>query len=597
MAPTTDEPEKYDDVKMLAPGTTVHHRDDLDAVQRMLRDVPGLSVLVYDQTCAAEKRRRRKRGTFVDPAKRMFINHLVCEGCGDCSVKSNCISVKPIETPLGRKRQIDQSDCNKDFSCLKGFCPSFVTVYGGKPRRLAAASTGDDFPELPDPVLARVTGVFNILVTGIGGTGVITIGALLGMAAHLEGRGASVLDFTGLAQKNGGVTSHVRIAEHQDMLHAVRIGVGAADLLLACDMIVAVSAGALSRVDSARTAAVVNTRVTPTSAFVRDTMIDLSSTRDLKILETAVRDDAAFVDATSLATALLGDSIASNLFMLGLAWQRGLVPLGFAALDKAIELNGTAVAANRKAFAWGRLAAIDPLRVEAAAAVPSFTDTGIESGLAGLVAVRAADLVTYQDDAYAARYRALVNTMEDAEVRVMGSAGDLTDAVARNFFKLMAYKDEYEVARLYSDNRFAAQIAAQFEGDFKLEFNLAPPMFAKRDASTGELRKRAYGSWMMHGFKLLARMKLFRGTRLDIFGYQQERRIERGLIESYEADMLRLASALDRDSHARAVEIARLPDGIRGYGHVKQASLMRAAEARDRLLVPRPPVLSVRSAA
>ena len=593
----TDEPEKYDDATTLAPGTTVHHRDDLDVVQRMMREVPGLSVLVYDQTCAAEKRRRRKRGIYPDPPKRVFINHLVCEGCGDCSVKSNCISVKPIETPLGRKRQIDQSDCNKDFSCLKGFCPSFVTVHGGKPRRQSNAAAGQPFPDLPEPVLPPLTGPFNILVTGIGGTGVVTIGALLGMAAHLEGRGSSVLDFTGLAQKNGGVTSHVRIADTQAELNAVRIGVGAVDLLLACDLIVAVSDGALSRLDPVRSAAVINTRVTPTSAFVRDTTIDLSSGLDSKTLAAAVRDNAAFVDATGLATALMGDSIASNLFMLGFAWQRGLVPLGFAALDRAIELNGTAIAANRNAFAWGRLAAIDAPRVAAAATVPPLDDPGVETDLPGLVAARAADLVAYKDDSYAVRYRDLVETAEAAERRVMGAAGDFTDAVARYFFKLMAYKDEYEVARLYSDQRFTAQIAAQFEGDFKLEFNLAPPLFAKRDAATGELLKRAYGGWMMLGFKLLARMKRLRGTRLDIFGYQQERRIERGLIDSYEADIHRLATALDRDNHAVAVEIARLPDGICGYGHVKEASLKRTAETRDRLLAAQPPARSERSAA
>jgi indolepyruvate ferredoxin oxidoreductase len=581
----TDDPKKYDVVTNLASGTTVHHRDDLDAVQRMLREVAGLSVMIYDQTCAAEKRRRRKRGTYPNTQKRVFINHLVCEGCGDCSVKSNCISVKPIETVLGRKRQIDQSDCNKDFSCLKGFCPSFVTVHGGKPRRPNKADLGD-IPDLPEPTFPSRAGPFNILISGIGGTGVITIGALLGMAAHLEGRRASVLDFTGLAQKNGGVTSHIRIADTQAELSAVRIGVGAADLLIACDMIVAVSTGVLSRLDPERTAAVINTRVTPTSAFVRDTTIDLSSVLDRQTLTAAVRDDATFVDATGLATALLGDSIASNLFMLGCAWQRGLIPLGFAALDRAIELNGTAVAANRSAFAWGRLAAIDMPRVDAAAANPQQAGPDTETDLAGMIEMRAAELVAYQDHAYAARYRELVATAEAAERRVLGTAGNFTDSVARYFFKLMAYKDEYEVARLYSDRRFSAQIAAQFEGDFKLEFNLAPPLLAKRDPATGELIKSAYGGWMMQGFKILARMKRLRGTMFDPFGYQHERRIERSLIKGYAADIEHLAARLSRDTHAVAVEIASLPDSIRGYGHVKAESLKRAAETRERLLAP-----------
>jgi len=572
----TDEPEKYDGVEGLAPGTGVRHRDDLDAIQRELREVPGLSVLIYDQTCAAEKRRRRKRGQYPDPPKRVFINDLVCEGCGDCSVKSNCISVKPLETPLGRKRRIDQSDCNKDFSCLKGFCPSFVTVRGGKVRHPAAANQMaiDPAGDVPPPALAALSGPYNILITGIGGTGVVTIGALLGMAAHLEGRGASVLDFTGLAQKNGGVMSHVRLAPRQSDLHAVRISAGAADLLLGCDLVVAASEAALSRFNRARTGAVINARVTPTSAFVRDGRIDLSTSIDSRNVQEAVSPRADFLDATGLATALMGDSIATNLFMLGYAWQRGRVPLSFEALDRAIELNGVAVSANRKAFAWGRLAAHDPAAVQAIAAPPP-VDGPEAFDLKAFVKARSDDLVRYQDEAYARRYRRLIDRVELAEKVLTGSPGALAEASARHFYKLMAYKDEYEVARLYTDGRFAARIAEQFEGDFTLEFNLAPPLLARRDRANGEPRKTAFGPWMMLGFRLLASLKGLRGTRLDPFGYQAERRIERDLVDDYEQTLDKLVAGLSKNSFDAALEVARLPDDIRGYGHVKAASIER----------------------
>ncbi len=576
----TDEPGKYAGVEGLAAGASVHHRDRLDAVQRELREVPGLSILIYDQTCAAEKRRRRKRGRYPDPAQRVFINPQVCEGCGDCSVQSNCISVKPLETPFGRKRRIDQSDCNKDFSCLKGFCPSFVTVRGGDLRKAASGRQGGDPPtDLPEPQIAPLSGPHNILITGIGGTGVITVGAVLGMAAHLEGHGATVLDFTGLAQKNGGVMSHVRIAPAQDGLHAVRIGEGAADLLIGCDLVVAASEPALTRFDPARTHAVVNARVTPTSGFVRNGTIDLSSAVDRKRVMQAVRPDAALIDATGIATALIGDSIATNLFMLGYSWQRGLVPISFAALDRAIELNGVAVAANRAAFAWGRLAAHDPSALEAIVSPAPPEAEPAPTDLDALVEDRAADLILYQDAAYARRYRDLVGIVRRAEAARTGAAGSLTEAVARNFYKVMAYKDEYEVARLFTDGRFKAQIAEQFEGDFKLEFSLAPPLFARRDPDTGHLRKRAYGPWMMAGFQVLAALKPLRGGRLDVFGYQADRRAERALIAEYERVVRDVAMRLQSGDLEIALEIARLPDRIRGFGHVKDATLAAAAQA------------------
>ncbi len=570
----TDEPEKYGGAHGLAAGVVVRHRDDLDTIQRELREIEGLSVMVYDQTCAAEKRRRRKRGLYPDPPKRLFINPMVCEGCGDCSVKSNCISVKPLETELGRKRRIDQSDCNKDFSCLKGFCPSFVTVRGGKLKRLKAPPQAvDPLADIPTPAITPMTAPFNILITGIGGTGVVTIGALLGMAAHLEGRAASVLDFTGLAQKNGGVMSHVRLAPSHDDLHAVRIGSGATDLLLGCDLVVAASEAALSRFDRGRTCAVINARVTPTSAFVRDGTIDLATAVDRKTVLGRVGDQADVIDAAGLATALMGDSIATNLFMLGYAWQRGLVPLGAEALDRAIALNGVAVEANRKAFAWGRLAAHDPAAVAAVASPPPPEDASPAFDLAAFVARRVEDLTRYQNAAYAQRYRALVARAEQGETTATGRTGEFAEAVARGLYKLMAYKDEYEVARLYGDGRFAAMIAEQFDGDFKLEFNLAPPLFSPRDPATGHLHKRVYGAWMMTGFRILAGLKTLRGTPLDVFGYQAERRTERALIGTYERTVDELILGLSRETHATAVEIARLPERIRGYGHVKDASI------------------------
>lgn len=574
----TDEPDKYAGVSTLAPGATVRSRDDLDAVQCELRETPGLTVLVYDQKCAAEKRRLRKRGKFPDPPRRMFINDLVCEGCGDCSAKSNCISVKPLETPLGRKRQIDQSDCNKDFSCNKGFCPSFVTVSGGVTRRSQARGAAlEPAADLPMPDVARLDGVYNILITGIGGTGVITIGALLGMAAHIEGRGASVLDFTGLAQKNGGVMSHVRIAPALEHLHAARIGAGATDLLLGCDLVVAASAGALSRFDRARTAAVVNGDVTPTSAFVRDTKMDLSTTRSRRSVEAAVAPEASFVDATGLATRLIGDSIATNLFMLGFAWQRGLVPLQLTSIDAAIELNGVAIAANRRAFAWGRNAAHDIERVRALVAPPA-PPVAEAFDLDAFVAERASDLCAYQNDAYAQRYRRLVEAVSAAERAANGAAGAISEAAARQFYKVLAYKDEYEVARLFADGRFEERISRQFEGEYTISFNLAPPIVTRLDGE-GHPRKLAFGSWMMAGFRILARLKGLRGTRYDIFGYSEERRMERRLRDDYERMMLDVALQLSANNCDPALDLAMWPDRIRGYGHVKRKSVDEANAA------------------
>ncbi|MFO1314312.1 MAG: indolepyruvate ferredoxin oxidoreductase family protein [Burkholderiales bacterium] len=564
----TDEPEKYARDAAFAPGVTVRHRDELDAVQRELREVPGLTVLVYDQTCAAEKRRRRKRGRYPDPPERVFINDAVCEGCGDCSEQSNCVAVRPLETPLGRKRAIDQSSCNKDFSCLRGFCPSFVTVRGVTLRRAAGAAPA---VELPEPVLPALAAPYAILVTGIGGTGVITIGALLGMAAHLEGRGCSVLDFTGLAQKNGAVTSHVRLAPHPDDLAAVRVGAGAADLLLGCDMVVAASPAALAAIDRGRTRAVINGTPTPTAQFVLDRDMDLDDAPMRRALQGAAGPDAVdFVPATALATALMGDAIATNLFLLGYAFQQGLVPLSRAAIERAIELNGTAVDSGKAAFAWGRLAAHDRAHVERAAGTsppePPAARTPAEwiEHYAGL-------LVAYQDAGYADRYRRRLARIAAADAGLPAQSG-LTEAAARSLHTLMAYKDEYEVARLYTDGVFAAKLARAFDGTPQLAFHLAPPLLARRDPATGEPRKRRYGAWMQHALRLLARMKGLRGTPFDPFGRTPERRAERQAVADFERILDRLAAGLDARNYALAVEIAALPSTVRGFGHVKDRS-------------------------
>jgi indolepyruvate ferredoxin oxidoreductase len=502
----TDEPDKYPADIGFAPGVIVRHREHLDEVQRDLRETAGLTVLIYDQACAAEKRRKRKRGLYPDPPKRVFINARVCEGCGDCSQKSNCVAVKPLETDYGRKRRIDQSDCNKDFSCLTGFCPSFVTVHAAKVRkavRAKAVAGADVFAGLPLPAIPELAEPCQILVTGIGGAGVITVGALIGMAAHIEGNGCTVLDFTGLAQKNGAVMSHIRLAGSPDQLHAVRIAPGETDVLIACDMLVAAGPAALSRMDRSATRAVVNDHVQPTAEFVRNTQLDFQSAGMRRAIRDASLDGAQFVNATPIATALMGDSIATNLFMLGFAWQHGLVPLGLAALEQAIELNGVAVEANKRTFAWGRLAAHDPAAVEAAVR-PSMREGPVEAAtLEAMVARRAYDLKAYQDAAYADRYQRTVAVADEAEARIDGAAG-FVEAVARNLHKLMAYKDEYEVARLYADGEFRRQLQAQFEDGYRLEFHLAPPVLARRDPRTGEARKQAFGAWMLPLFGLLA---------------------------------------------------------------------------------------------
>ncbi|MGV3654815.1 MAG: indolepyruvate ferredoxin oxidoreductase family protein, partial [Noviherbaspirillum sp.] len=590
----TDEPDKYPSGTDWAPGVTVRHRSELDAVQRELRACPGVSAMIYDQTCASEKRRRRKRNEYPDPAKRAVINEAVCEGCGDCSVQSNCLSVEPLETEFGRKRQINQSSCNKDFSCVNGFCPSFVTVEGGqlkKPARAAAPAGAISAPveDLPHPALPAMAQPYGILVTGIGGTGVVTVGQILAMAAHLEGKACSVLDMSGLAQKGGPVLSHVRLAGDPGQLHSTRVGAGAADLLIGCDAIVSASADALSRMGQGRTRAAVNAAGSPTAAFIRNPDWQYPKSGAAAQIQAACGDGRAdFIDAGRLATALMGDAIATNMFMLGYAWQKGWVPLSEAAVIRAIELNGVSVTFNRQAFAWGRHAAHDLATVELAAGAPAQGGAQViefrrPSGLDELIERRAAFLAQYQDAAYARQYREFVEQVRAAENALGGKTSRLAEAVARYLFKLMAYKDEYEVARLYSSGEFAARVAGMFEGDYRLKFHLAPPLLAKRDAQ-GRLVKQEFGPWMMKAFGVLAKLRFLRGGAFDIFGYSQERKTERALIAHYRQTIAGLLPLLTADNLAQLVEIASIPEQIRGFGHVKERHLQAAREKEAALL-------------
>ncbi len=583
----TDEPEKYQNAEIqagLAPGVTVHHRDELDAVQRMLREVEGTTVLIYDQTCAAEKRRRRKRGSYPDPAKRVVINEAVCEGCGDCGKKSNCVSVSPVETEFGRKRMIDQSSCNKDFSCVKGFCPSFVTVEGGTLRKkkpvLQAVLTA-----IPEPTLPSLDKPYGILVTGVGGTGVVTIGALLGMAGHLEGKGVAVLDMTGLAQKGGSVYTHVRIANNPEDIHAVRIAAGEANALLGCDMIVSTSDEALAKMQKGKTRGVVNADVATTSEFVKnpDLHIPVAEMQDvLREAMTAVD----FVDAGSLTTSLLGDAIYTNPFVMGYAWQKGQIPIGLAAIMRAIELNGQAVEKNKQAFDWGRRAAVDLNAVKKIATPPEAKPDSqrLSETIEEMIERRVKYLTDYQNAAYAERYRALVTRVQKVEAEKFPAKKALTAAVARYAFKVMAYKDEYEVARLYTQTDFVKRIAEQFEGDYKLTFHLAPPIMSEVDAITGEAKKKTFGPWMMTAFALLAKFKGLRGTALDIFGRTAERKMERQLIVDYVATLDEILANLSAENYDVAVDIATVPEHIRGYGHVKEAHFKEAKKLEAELL-------------
>ncbi len=584
IALVSDAPEQFGPRSGLAPFTTIHHREEMDAVQRELREIPGVTALIYEQTCAAEKRRRRKRGTLADPARRVVINDAVCEGCGDCGQKSNCLSVLPKPTAFGVKRQIDQSSCNKDFSCVEGFCPSFVSVMGGRLRKpdpaVVAARYADALAALPPPVRTASDDPADILIAGVGGTGVVTIGALLAMAAHLEGKAASVLDFMGFAQKGGAVYSYLRVARDADRLNQARIDPGQAQLVLACDTVVAAAPDALRTIRLGRTRVIANAYVAPTGAFTRDaTRLPDAGALLGGLRRAAGPERVEVVDANRRVTALFGDSILANVFLMGYAFQKGLLPMGLEALTRAIALNGTGVAANERAFAFGRLAAHRP---EALADLGAEEEAPTEA-LPDLIERRAAFLTAYQDRAYADRYRALVERVRRAEQRVAPGSTALADAVARSAFKLMSVKDEYEVARLHSDPAFLKSLDDRFEGDWTPVFHLAPPLLATNRNAAGEPRKIAFGRWILPLFRGLAGLKRLRGTPFDPFGHTQERRMERALITRYEATVADILDHLTADRLATAVELAALPLEIRGFGHVKERALA-AVEPRWRAL-------------
>ena len=575
----TDEPEKYEGVK-LVEGVEVLHRDRLDAVQREFREIKGTTVIIYDQTCATEKRRRRKRGTMVDPAKRVVINELVCEGCGDCGVQSNCLSVEPLETEFGRKRQINQSSCNKDMSCLKGFCPSFVTVEGGQLKKKAKDKALSPFEmgALPEPVIARTRTengeVWGAVVAGVGGTGVITIGQLLGMAAHIEGKGIVTQDAGGLAQKGGATWSHVLIGADQHDIRTTRVSMAAADLIIGCDPIVTAGKETMLRMREGRTRVALNSHSTPTAAFVKNAeWQNPAEACAMEIAKTVGVTGVGAFNADAASTKLMGDSIYTNPMMLGFAWQKGWIPLGRDSLMRAIELNAVAVDNNKAAFEWGRRAAHDWAAVEKLLTPAQVLQFRPRESLDDIIKRRVEFLTAYQNAAYAADYTAFVDKVRQSEAALGKTA--LSESVARYLFKLMAYKDEYEVARLHTDNAFLARVHGMFEGDFKLNYHLAPPLLSKRNEK-GELQKKKFGPAMLTGFRVLARLKGLRGTALDIFGRTQERRTERALIGEYRASIDEILATLDAGKHTVAVEIARIPEQIKGYGHVKERNLKAA---------------------
>jgi indolepyruvate ferredoxin oxidoreductase len=580
----TDYPERLAGAD-LPPEVNIHHRDEMDSLQRELREIKGVTAILFDQACAAETRRLRKRGRLVEPNRRLFIHELVCEGCGDCSVQSNCIAVEPVETEFGRKRAINQDACNKDYSCLNGYCPSFAVLDGAKLKH-RTAERGLDAPiaQLPTP-RSEISGPYRILITGIGGTGVVTLGALLGVAAHLEGRACKILDQTGATQKNGAVCSHVQIAAEGDQLHATRITEGGADLVIGCDLVTTASLDALARMAAGRTKVIVNRDVAPTAQLAGKPDLDLgASPLEAAVAARVGTHAVSFVEATALARKLLGDDIGTNMLLLGVALQRGLLGVSAAALERAIELNGAKVEFNKRALALGRLCGHDMTAVRAASG--NLNQTAAPESWQALVKRRGAFLVSYQDAAYAARYHAFVDRVAQRETEVMGTAGPLALAAANSYFKLLAYKDEYEVARLWTDPNMRAKLDEVFEPGYKVWLSLAPQIAGLAHSNNGRLKKRLWGPWVFVLLRILAAMRRLRGTPLDICGSTVHRRRERALIAEYERTMEQVLGSLTRQIHELAVEIASLPQAIRGYGVVKDRSI-EAAKRREIELLAR----------
>jgi indolepyruvate ferredoxin oxidoreductase len=584
IAIVSDEPERFI-AGDFPPGTTVSHRRELDAVQRELREIPGVTVLVYAQTCATEKRRQRKRGKIDDPKRFVVINDLVCEGCGDCSVESNCLSVVPKETPFGRKRQIDQNSCNKDYSCVNGFCPSFVTVEGSAEKTVDASRYDAEFErlaaDLPPAEVPEIRHCFDLLVTGVGGTGVITVGALITMAAHLERKGATELDFMGFAQKFGPVLSYLRIANEPADINQVRIEKARADALIGCDLVVSSSPKASITYQLNHTRALLNTAEMPTGDFVRRRNADLRVDERVAAIARAVGEqNLSTLDANALAGRIMGDTIYANMMMVGAAWQNGLIPLSLDALMRAIELNGVKIEENRKAFTWGRIASHDPATLEqmlgdGAGKVADTLDAMIDR--------RRSFLVDYQDNNLADRYVGLVQRVREAEAG-LEAGSRLTNATARAWFRLLAYKDEYEVARLHADPAFLEKLQADFGRKPKLRFHLAPPLLSGKRDARGRPLKREFGAWILPVFRMLARLRRLRGTPFDVFGYTAERRMERQLIVEFEETIDRILAALDPGTLDGAVEVVEAFLDIRGFGPVKEEAVAVAREHIAELL-------------
>ncbi|MGD8324573.1 MAG: indolepyruvate ferredoxin oxidoreductase family protein, partial [Gammaproteobacteria bacterium] len=587
----SDHPEKYRGASSLPAGVEVRDRREIEIVQKHLRECAGVSVLIFDQTCATELHRKRKRGLVAAPERRVVINDLVCEGCGDCNVQSNCLSVVSYETEFGRKRHINQSACNQDYSCLEGFCPSFVTLKGAE-RNPARPLASESVPSLPAPQRVDAGAVHNVLIVGIGGTGVVTASGLIGLAAHLEGRSVLQLDQTGLAQKFGAVLSHVRIADSREAMHTSRIPAGQVDLLLGADLMVAAGQETLSMLADDRSKAVVNTHAEMPSDFILDRDFRFPADEMLTAIEKSSRE-VFTLDATHLADALLGDNIGANIFMLGFAFQRGLLPLSGEALYRALELYAVNVEGNKQAFNWGRFAAHSP-EIVADLLNDSRSSEKPATELSAIVARRAAWLRDYQDQAYAQRYRDRVSEIDALERRVAPDSRRLVTAVARNLFKLLAYKDEYEVARLHTQTGFLEGLKKHFRNDFKTEFHFSPPFFARKDPTTGRPRKYRVGPWILPVLRLLARMRSLRGGPFDVFGYTRERRLERRLIADYESLLDRFAKELTKERLETAVALAELPESIRGFGPIKSASVEVADARRAELLAEwdRPPAES-----
>lgn len=579
----SDAPEKYSAAAEIPGDIEIAHRNRFPAIQKKLRDYAGVSVIIYEQTCASEKRRRRKRGKMDDPPQRLFINEAVCEGCGDCTVQSSCASIEPVDTEFGRKRRINQSSCNKDYSCQEGFCPSFVSVMNGE---LVGADATTETPEvsaalaaLPAPDIRPAQDIYNILITGIGGGGVTTIGALLATAAHIEGLTTATLDMTGLAQKGGAVLSHVRIGAADMPINGPQVPEGQADLLLAGDLVVSAGEKTLTHVESKRTQTVLNTHLSPTAAFIENTRTKYDAAEMTRVIASNVVK-LRTAEATQIAERWLGDGVYANMVLLGLAYQSGLLPmLSGDAIARAIRLNGTAVAQNLRAFNYGRLAAEQPDILFRADNVHPFP-----LSIDGLIARRRKHLKDYQDTAYADRYSRLVSRVRAAESRLRPGHTELTEAIARNYAKLLAYKDEFEVARLYTDRGFTDSLARQFKGTPKIKLHLSPPLIARRDRDTGRPRKIAVGGWVLPLFRLLARMKGLRQSRFNPFGWSADRRLEKALIAEYEQAVDQILGRLTAENHATAVTIANLPDDIRGFGPVKQAAANTARQRARQLL-------------